>query len=409
VIDIKLVRSQPDMIRELCHRRGSDVDVDELIEADRKLRESDAEADKLRSERKKLRGPESRERATEIKNELKDLDEASRELKAKRDDLWARLPNLLAPDVPDGKDDSDNVELSRWGEQPGFSFEPKTHEVIGADLDILDLERGANVAGSGFYYWKGDGARMVNAIFDLALRVLDQRGFVQMYTPVVARERTLFGTGYLPFSDDQIYNVENEDLALIGTSEQTLVGYHVDEIIPANDLPLLYTSYTPCFRTEAGAYGRAVRGAFRVHQFHKVEQIVFCEPEESEKWHKECLKNEEDIMQLLNLPYRVVNVCIGDMGAPGYKKYDVEGWFAGYGDYRETHSNTNLLDYQTRRLNIRCKGEGPNFHPNTISATMITDRAVLAIMENNQLEDGSFVIPEILRPHMGGQERICRK
>ena len=183
MIDIKLVRNQPDMIRELCRRRGSDVDVDDLVETDKQLREADAEADKLRGERKKLKGPESREKATEIKNALKELDESSRELKAKRDDLWARLPNLLAPDVPDGKDDSDNVELSRWGEQPEFSFEPKTHEIIGADLDILDLERGARVAGSGFYYWKGDGARMVNAIFDLALRILDERDFVYMYTP----------------------------------------------------------------------------------------------------------------------------------------------------------------------------------------------------------------------------------
>lgn len=409
MIDIKLVRNQPDMIRELCRKRGSDVNVNELIEADKKLRAAEAEADKLRSERKKLKGPESRERAIQIKNELKELEDSSRELKAKRDDLWARLPNLLADDVPDGKDDSENVEISKWGNLPEFGFEPKTHEIIGADLDILDLERGANVAGSGFYYWKGDAARMVSAIFDLALRFLGDNGFIQMYTPVVARERTLFGTGYLPFSDDQIYNIEDADLSLIGTSEQTLVGYHVDEIIAADKLPLLYTAYSPCFRTEAGAYGRAVRGAFRVHQFHKVEQIVFCEPEESEKWHIECLKNEENIMQLLRIPYRVVNVCTGDMGAPGYKKYDIEGWFAGYGDYRETHSNTNLLDYQTRRLNIRCKGKGPNFFPYTISATMITDRAVLAILENNQQEDGSVVIPEILRPYMGGQEVISKK
>ena len=409
MIDIKLLRTQPDMIRELCRRRGSDVDVNSLIETDTRLREITTEGDKLRSERKKLSGPDSRERAIEIKNKLKDLDETIRTLKAERDELWGRLPNLLADDVPEGKDDSDNVELSRWGEQPGFDFEPKTHEVIGADLDILDLKRGANVAGSGFYYWKGDAARMVDAIFELAKRTLAERDFIQMYTPVVARERTLFGTGYLPFSNDQIYNIEKEDLALIGTSEQTLVGYHVDEIIPAENLPLLYTAYSPCFRTEAGAYGRSVRGAFRVHQFHKVEQIVFCRPEESEEWHKKCLKNEEDIMQFLGIPYRVVNVCIGDMGAPGYKKYDIEGWFAGYGDYRETHSNTNLLDYQTRRLNIRCKEKGPSFYPHTISATMITDRAVLAILENNQLEDGSVIIPEILQPYMGGQERIGGK
>jgi len=377
VIDIRLVREQPELVKELCRRRGSDVDVDRLVALDKELRRLNTEADALRAERKRLRGPADRERAVEVKARLTDLEAAVSEIEAERDHLWALLPNLLAPDTPEGKSDADNVELRRWGRFPQFDFEPKTHEVLGTELGILDLERGTNVAGSGFYYWKGDGARLAWAIFSLALDFLSRRGFTPMFTPVVASERTLFGTGYLPFSKDQIYKLENEDLCLIGTSEQTLVGYHGDEIIPPEALPLAYTAFTPCFRTEAGSYGKATRGIFRVHQFHKVEQIVFCRPEDSEEWHEKCQDNAEEFMRLLEIPHRVVRVCTGDLGAPGYKKYDLEGWFAGFGSFRETHSNTNLLDYQTRRLNIRCKGPEGTFNPHTISATMVTDRALL--------------------------------
>jgi seryl-tRNA synthetase len=409
MIDIKLVRTQPDMIRDLCQKRGCKVNVDKLVEVDKQLRELNANLDKLRHRRKELEGAENRERARSFKKEIKKLEERVKKLKAERDRLWGMLPNLLAPDVPEGKDDSDNVEIFRWGDQPKFDFKPKTHEIVGVSLDILDLKRGAKVAGSGFYYWKGDGARMVSAVFSLANKFLAERNFIEMYTPIVAKEKTLFGTGYLPFSNDEIYRVVNTDLSLIGTSEQTLVAYHMDELFSAQSLPLLYFAFTPCLRTEAGAYGKAVRGAFRVHQFHKVEQIVFCRPEDSEEWHKQCLKNEEEFMQLLEIPYRVVNVCVGDLGAPGYKKYDVEAWFAGFGDYRETHSNTNLLDYQTRRLGTRCRDKRSIFYPHTISATMITDRAVLAILENNQLPDGSVVIPKALRSYMNGQGKISKK
>jgi seryl-tRNA synthetase len=227
-----------------------------------------------------------------------------------------------------------------------------------------------------------------------------------MFTPVVARERTLFGTGYLPFFSDQIYKLEGDDLNLIGTSEQTLVAYHADEIVPAEKLPLLYTAFTPCFRTEAGSYGRETRGLFRQHQFHKVEQIVFCHPDQSEDWLNRCRANAEGILQLLELPYRVVRVCDGDLGAPGYKKYDVEAWFAGYGGYRETHSITNLTDFQTRRLNIRCKLGPTTFFPHTISATMITDRSLLALLENHQRADKGLDIPEALQPFIGGRAEV---
>jgi len=259
MIDIELVRNQPDMIRELCHKRFSDVDVERLIEVDKQLRETTVKLDALRHEQKKLKGPENREKGSQLKAEITQLEDISKDLRTERDSLWEKLPNLLAPDTPEGNDDSYNVEIFKWGQLPSFDFKAKTHEVIGSNLGILDLQRGVNVASSGFPFWKGDGARMVWAIFSLAQDFLIQRGFIPMLTPILAKGRTLFGTGYLPFFKDDIYKLENEDLCLIGTSEQTLVGYHMDEIIPASSLPLLYCACTPCFRTEAGSYGKESR------------------------------------------------------------------------------------------------------------------------------------------------------
>jgi seryl-tRNA synthetase len=285
---------------------------------------------------------------------------------------------------------------------PEFSFKPKDHQEIGERLDIIDTKRGAKVAQAGFYYWKGKGAQLCGALFFWAQQQLALRGFTTFMTPCVAKEHTLFGTGYLPFFAEETYSLENEDLALIGTSEQTLVGYHADEIIDSAELPLLYSAYSPCFRTEAGSYGKESRGIFRVHQFHKVEQIVFCLPEESHKYHMMCLDNEEFLLKQLGLPYRVVDVCVGDLGAPGARKYDVEAYFAGFNGYREVTSNTNITDFQARRLNIRFRDKeaGKGF-VHTISATAVTDRVAIAILENCQREDGSVVVPEVLRPFTG--------
>jgi seryl-tRNA synthetase len=244
-------------------------------------------------------------------------------------------------------------------------------------------------------------------MFSYALDLLGERGFEPMFTPLLARERTFFGTGYLPFFADQLYRVSSGDLLLIGTSEQTLIGYHGDSIVDEGDLPLLLTAFTPCFRTEAGSAGRANRGAFRVHQFHKVEQIVICHPDQSEHWLDECQRNVEDLLTGLELPFRVVRVCVGDLGAPAYKKYDTETWFPSFGAYRETHSNSNLIDYQCRRFKIRFKDKnGKMVFPHTISATAITDRAGLAILENHLTPDDSIHVPHALRPYLRDRERI---
>ena len=407
MIDIKILRETPELIKDACERRGDKIDVDAIVALDVRNRELTQEVENLRAERNRLSkecrdNPDARVKVKDLKHTLSILEGEQEKVSGELHEKMGWLPNLLADDVPEGNDDEANVELRKVGEVPTFDFKPRDHQELGEILDIIDTQRGAKVAQSGFYYWKGKGAQLCNALFFWTQRELVNRGFTSFFTPCAAKERTLFGTGYLPFFADQTYSLENEDLALIGTSEQTLVGYHADEILDADELALKYCSFSPCFRTEAGSYGKASRGIFRVHQFHKVEQIIFCKPEDSPKYHELCLENEEYLLQQLGLPYRVVNVCVGDMGAPGYKKYDTEAWFAGFESYREVTSNTNLTDFQSRRLNIRYKDEeGKNQFVHTISATAVTDRVAIAIMENNQLEDGTVIIPEVLRPLTG--------
>jgi len=407
MLDIKYIRENPELVKANTVRRGCDVDVDALLKIDAEHRELINRVETLRADRNRLSkecrdNPEAREQVKALKQELSKLEEQLTSLDSQLKEQLARLPNLLDPAVPDGASDEDDYDIRTWGEQPEFAFKPRDHQELGELLDVIDTKRGAKVAQSGFYFWKGQGAQLCNALFFWAQQELVKKGFTSFFTPCVAKENTLYGTGYLPFFADQTYQLDSEDLALIGTSEQVLVGYHADETLNAGELPLCYTAFTPCFRTEAGSYGKATRGIFRVHQFHKVEQIIFCLPEESEKYHQVCQENEEYLAQQLALPYRVVDVCVGDLGAPGYRKYDMEAWFAGFGKYREITSNTNLTDFQSRRLNIRFKGtDGAKGFVHTISATTVTDRWVIAIMENFQQEDGSVVVPEVLRPYTG--------
>ena len=406
MLDMKLIREHSDLIKANCVRRKCAINIDNLLELDADYRKLGQDAEAMRAERNRLSklcgsDPDAREKVKNIKVFLGEKEAKMAELEKKIMGAVTRLPNLLAPDVPDGTDDHDNVEIRKVGTIPTFDFKIRDHQELGELLDILDIARGAKVAGTGFYYWKGKGAMLAQSLYFYVQRFLVERGFTMFMTPCAAKERTLFGTGYLPFFADQTYNLVGEDLALIGTSEQTLVGYHADDLLDGAKLPLCYTAFTPCFRTEAGSYGKASRGIFRVHQFHKVEQIVFCKPEDSPKYHEFCLKNEEDILQSLGLSYHVVNVCVGDLGAPGYKKYDIEAWFPAFQGYREVTSNTNLTSFQARRLNIRYKEGDKREFVHTISATAATDRLLIAIMENYQQADGSIVVPEALRELCG--------
>ena len=406
MLDLKLIRENAEMIKANCQRRGFPLDIDGLLALDKDYRALDREVEELRARRNKLSkecatDPAAREEVKKIKLTLNSKETAMEGLNKKMMAVLTRIPNLLAPDVPDGSDDTGNVELRKVGTIREFDFDIRDHQELGEMHDILDIARGAKVAGTGFYYWKGKGAMLAQALYFYVQQFLVKRGFTMFMTPCVAKERTLYGTGYLPFFADQTYNLEGEDLALIGTSEQTLVGYHADDVLDGDKLPLCYTAFTPCFRTESGSYGKASRGIFRVHQFHKVEQIVFCKPEDSPKYHDFCLQNEEDLLKSLNIPYHVVNVCVGDLGAPGYKKYDIEAWYPTFKTYREVTSNTNLTSFQSRRLNIRYKQGDERDFVHTISATAATDRLIIAIMENYQQKDGSIEIPEVLRPFTG--------
>jgi len=407
MIDIKLVRDNPEFIKKNCERRGAKVDVDAIVKLDAERKELLQKLETLRADRNRLSkeckdNPEAREKVKALKEEMALLEPREGELNAKLDELLSWMPNILDAEVPGGNTDADNKEIRKVGAIPSFDFKPRDHQELGEILDIIDAKRGAKVAQSGFYYWKGKGAMLCQAMFAWTQAQLVQKGFTPFMTPCVAKTQTLFGTGYLPFFSDQIYKLEKEDLALIGTSEQTLVGYHADETLDGASLPLRYTAFTPCFRTESGSYGKATRGIFRVHQFHKVEQIIFCHPEDSVKQHLFCLENEEALLQKLGIPYHVVDVCVGDMGAPGYRKYDVEAWFPGFGAYREVTSNTNLTEFQSRRLGIRFKDkDGNKGFVHTISATAVTDRVAIAILENFQRADGSVVVPEVLRPFTG--------
>ena len=406
MLDLKLIRENAEMIKANCQRRGFPLDIDGLLTLDKEYRALEREAEELRARRNKLSkecasDPAAREEVKKIKLTLGSKETAMDGINKKMMAVLTRIPNLLAPDVPDGSDDTGNVELRKVGTIREFDFPVRDHQELGEMHDILDIARGAKVAGTGFYYWKGKGAMLAQALYFYVQQFLVKRGFIMFMTPCVAKERTLYGTGYLPFFADQTYNLEGEDLALIGTSEQTLVGYHADDLLDGDKLPLCYTAFTPCFRTESGSYGKASRGIFRVHQFHKVEQIVFCKPEDSPKYHDFCLQNEEDLLKSLNIPYHVVNVCVGDLGAPGYKKYDIEAWYPTFKTYREVTSNTNLTSVQSRRLNIRYKQGDERDFVHTISATAATDRLIIAIMENYQQKDGSIEIPEVLRPFAG--------
>ena len=407
MIDVKILRENPELIKNNCAKRGYDVDIDALHDLDQQYLKLIKETEDLRAERNRLSkecktDEGARVKVKELKVNLREKETLMEEIKAQVEEKLTWLPNFQAPDTPDGESDADNVEVKVVGTKPNFDFKPRDHQEIGEILGSIDTQRGAKVAQSGFYYWVGKGAILTQSMYFWAQKELVKRGFTMMMSPCAAKARTLFGTGYLPFFKDQIYAIGNEDLCLIGTAEQTLVGFHADETMDAAALPERLTAYTPCFRTEAGSYGKEARGIFRVHQFHKVEQIIFCKPEDSPACHEECLANEEYLLQQLGVPYHVVNVCIGDLGAPAYKKYDCEAWFPGYNGYREVTSNSNLTDFQSRRLNIRYKdAEGNRGFVHTISATGLTDRVVCAILENNQRADGSVVVPEVLRPYTG--------
>lgn len=411
VLDIALIRNQPDAVAENCRARGYDVDVSEALELDRRRRALLAEYESVRHQSRELAkgwktsvDPEAhRRRATELKELEARQNQALTELEAELEEALSRLPNMLDPRVPIGGEEANQV-LRKVGTPKTFEFAPRAHEEIGRLCDVIDIPRGVNAAKTRFYCLKNEAVRMRYALIQMFLEHASEQGFELVSPPFLARQKTLFASGYLPFNQKDNFAIVDEDLSLIGTSEQALLGMHLDEILPK--LPLLYLGDSMCFRTEAGSYGRDTAGILRVHQFFKLEQIVYCHPDEAEKWHLLCLENEEWMMRELGLPYQVVLTASGDLAAPGCIKYDTEVWFPSQDRYREATSNTLLGDYQTRRGKIRYKIGKEKGYPHTISATAFADRLILAIVENNQRADGSVDLPEKLVPFMGGQTHI---
>ncbi len=412
MLDIKYIAQHPDIIKETCKVRGHDVDVDAILDLDRQRREVLGEFESIRQQSKQLAkqwkqsdgADERRARAQKLKASEAACAERLRQLDETLEERISWLPNLLDPRVPHGGEEANQV-MRQAGTVPSFDFEPRSHEVVGQMTDTIDIPRGVNAAKTRFYCLKNDAVRMRMGLMQMFIDHCRKQGFQLVSPPYLATQRTLFTSGYLPFQQKDNFAIKDEDLALIGTSEQALLGMHMDEMLP--ELPVLYLGDSMCFRTEAGSYGRDTAGILRVHQFYKLEQIVYCHPDESDIWHQRCLDNEEWLLSQLGIPYQVVLMAAGDMGAPGYIKYDIEAWMPSQGKYREVTSNTNLTDFQTRRGKIRFKIGKQKGLPHTISATGFSDRTIIAIFENYQRADGSIAIPEALVPYMGGQREIA--
>jgi len=407
MIDVRAARAEPDRWREALVRKGAAEAFDALLEADRAWLALVPQVDELRA-RTKLKGKPTPEQIEELKTVKADLARLEGELAAaesRREELLAGVPNPPDPSAPDGSTDEDAEELRRVGEPPSFSFEPKDHLELGS----IEMERAARVSGTRFAYRLGSAALLELAIYRFALDRVVSHGFVPVLPPVLVREEAMYGTGFLPTEEVNIYRVEpgRDDLYLVGTSEVPLAGLHMGEIFEAESLPLHYAGYSTCFRREAGAAGKDTRGMFRVHQFDKVEMFVFCRPEASVDEHERLLAIEEELVQALGLPYRVVNIAAGDLGASATKKYDIEAWFPSQGRYREITSTSNTTDFQARRLDVRFRGERGLEPVHTLNGTAATARHMLAVLENFQEEDGSVAVPEVLREY-GAPARVER-
>ncbi len=424
MLDIKLIREHPEIVRKDLEKRGEPEKIEmlnNLIQYDQQWRKLLTEANELRHKRKvitaevanlKKKGKDASKQIEEAKNipeKIKKLEKQVEDYREKADLLLLKLPNILHETVPFGKDETENVVEKVVGKPPKFDFKPKSHVEIASDLGLADFERAAKVAGHGFYYLKGDLARLDFAIMNYTIDFLRNRGYTLIEPPLMMRQKPYLGVTDLEFFGDQLYKIEKADLYLIATSEHPMAATFMDEVILQECLPIKYVGVSPCFRKEVGAHGKYTKGLFRVHQFNKIEQFIFCHPEDSWKFHEELQKNSEDLYNGLGLHYRVVNVCTGDIGIIAAKKYDIEVWMAD-GTYREAGSNSNCTDYQARRLNIKYRekaGQSPVGFVHTLNNTALaTSRTMIAILEQHQQKDGSVVIPEVLRPLMGGLERL---
>jgi seryl-tRNA synthetase len=416
MLDLKFIRENPEIVKEGCKKKGFDIDIDKVLELDKENRLLIKEIERIRFEKNriskmipKMREKEKKETILRMKNLDEKEDEFKKKKKAiekKLNDFLSSIPNLPFEDVPVGRDESQNVVLREVGKKPDFDFEPKDYLEIGEKLDLIDVKRAAKTSGTRFGYIKRELVLMEFALIKLAFDVLTKEGFIPVLPPVMLKKEMARGTGYFEATDvKEAYFIPEDNLFLIGTAEQSLLTMHANEVFEGNELPKRYLGFSTCFRREAGSYGKDTRGIFRVHQFDKVEMFSFCKPEDSRKEHQFFLEMEEKLMQILKIPYRVVQICTGDLGRPAAAKYDIEAWFPSENRYRETHSTSNCTDYQARRLNIKYRDKSGKLNfVHTINGTAFSQRPLLAILENYQKKDGSVEIPEALQKYLDFKE-----
>ncbi|MDY4647027.1 MAG: serine--tRNA ligase [Aerococcus suis] len=425
MIDIKEIRQNFDQVVEKLAVRGVDkAEIEEVKANDEKRRELIAQTEQLKNERNEVSKEIAnlkREKANaddkiaqmkEVGNQITELDNQIRELDEKVEYTMARIPNIAHESVPVGEDEDENVEVRRWGQPKEFDFTPKAHYEIGEELGILDFERGAKVSGTRFLYYKGLGARLERAVFNFMLDEHQKEGYQELLTPYLVNDKTMYGTGQYPKFKEDVFKMDDEerDLTLIPTAEVPLTNFYANEIIPGEQLPIYFTAFSPCFRSEAGSAGRDTRGLIRLHQFHKVEMVKFAMPENSYDELEKMTDNAENILRKLDLPHRVITLCTGDMGFSAAKTYDVEVWIPAQDTYREISSCSNCVDFQARRAKIRFRNaDGKPELVHTLNGSgLAVGRTVAAILENYQTADGTVKIPEPLVPYMGGITEITK-
>ena len=423
MIDVKDLRDNPEKYRKAAQLKRMNVDVAAVLDVASRTTSAQQDFERLRSEQNeaskqigRLKDPAEKQAAiakvAALKQQVKESEDRWRASEAQLRPLLLQVPQPPDDEVPVGKDDSENVEIKKWGEVRQFEFPTKDHVELGTKLGMIDIERGVKIAGSRSYFLLGDGALLHQAVLRLAQDMMVERGFVPMTVPVLVREEPMEGTGYFPLGREQAYAMSNEEPAkfLVGSAEVPLTAYHMGETLDAAALPKKYVGMSPCFRREAGTYGKDTAGLYRIHQFDKVEQVIICKNDiaESKRWHQTILTNAEDVLQKLKLPYRVVAVCTGDLGQGQAAKFDIETWMPSRKAYGETHSASRFYDFQARRLNLRYRDEeGKVRICHTLNNTVIASpRVLIPIIENYQNADGSITIPEVLRPYMNNRDKI---
>jgi len=424
MLDIRLIRQEPETVKAALKRRNAEDRIDELLELDKERRDMLYKTEQLKNEQNtvskqipqyKKEGKDVAPVFAEMKKiseEVKELDAKIREYDEKIDAIMYTIPNIPNSTVPDGETDEDNIEIRKFSEPTKFDYEPKAHWDIGEDLDILDFKTAAKITGTRFTVYKGDGARLERAVINMFLNMhTEEHGYTEIFPPYMVHRNSMVGTGQLPKFEEDAFKVTNNDYFLIPTAEVPVTNMYREQILSVEDLPIKHVAYSACFRAEAGSAGRDTRGLIRQHQFNKVELVKFVEPENSYAELESLVNDAEDVLKALNLPYRVVKICVGDLGFTAAMKYDIEVWMPSYGRYVEISSCSNFEDFQARRAGIKYKKdikEKPQFIHTLNGSGVAVGRTVAAILENFQNPDGSVTIPEILVPYMGGKTKITK-